>query len=145
MGTVIAAVTTPLFLYTQHVSTSLAGWVVARSVLLNLLGFVVWGVFGLGLGAVLRSQGVSLVAAIVVYVGSFGALVAFNLLYNLFHQSWLLGAPVIAPALAYTVMIMSGQAFPDPPPGWVGGVIMIGYTVALVAGGVALTKRRDVI
>ncbi len=82
---------TPLFLYTQHVSASLAGWMVARSVLLNLLAFVVWGVFGLGLGAVLRSQGVSLVAAIVVYAGSFGALILFNLLYNLFHQSWLLG------------------------------------------------------
>ena len=145
MGTVMAAVATPLFLYSQHVSASLAGWVVARSVLLNLLAFVVWGVFGLGLGAVLRSQGVSLVAAIVVYAGSFGALILFNLLYNLFHQSWLLGAPVIAPALAYTVMIMSGQAFPYAPPGWVGGVIMIGYTVALVAGGIALTKRRDVI
>ena len=56
VGTVIAAVTTPLFLYTQHVSMSLAGWTVARSVLLNLLAFVAWGVFGLGLGAVLRSQ-----------------------------------------------------------------------------------------
>jgi hypothetical protein len=42
-------------------------------------------------------------------------------------------------------MTTSGQAFPHAPPGWVGGVIMIGYTVALVAGGIAVTKRRDVI
>src|SRR6202167_418554 len=55
VGTVIAAVATPLFLYSQQVSTSLAGWAVARSVLLNLVAFVAWGVFGLGLGAVLRS------------------------------------------------------------------------------------------
>jgi ABC-2 type transport system permease protein len=144
-GTVIAAVTTPLFLYSQHVSTSLAGWIVARSVLLNLLAFVAWGVFGLGLGAMLRSQTASLVAAIVVYAGSFGAELVFTPLYNLFHQDWILAAPVIAPTLASQVMIMSGQAFPHAPPGWVGGVIMIGYTVALVAGGVALTKRRDVI
>ena len=144
-STVMAAAATPLFLYTQHVSTSLAGWDVIRSVLLNLLGFVAWGIFGLGLGAVLRSQGASLVAAIVLYAGSFGVVTLFTLLYNLSHQSWLLGAPVIAPALAYTVMIMSGQAFPSAPPGWIGGVIMIGYTVALVAGGIALTKRRDVI
>ena len=73
VGTVIAAVATPLFLYTQHVSTSLAGWAVARSVLLNLLAFVAWGVFGLGLGAVLRSQMASVIAAIAVYAGSFGA------------------------------------------------------------------------
>jgi ABC-2 type transport system permease protein len=144
-GTVIAAVTTPLFLYSQHVSTSLAGWTVARSVLLNLLAFVAWGVFGLGLGAVLRSQLASVVAAIAVYVGSFGALLVFTVLYNLFHQAWLLGGPVIAPAVASEVMITSGPAFPYAPPGWVGGVIMIAYTVALVAGGIALTKRRDVI
>jgi hypothetical protein len=42
-------------------------------------------------------------------------------------------------------MTTSGQAFPYAPPAWVGGVILIGYTVALIAGGIALTKRRDVI
>jgi ABC-2 type transport system permease protein len=145
VGTVLAAVATPPFLYSQHVSTSLAGWIVARSVLLNLVAFAAWGVFGLGLGAVLRNQMASVIGAIVVYAGSFGAETAFTLLYNLFHQNWLLAAPVIAPALAYTVMIMSGQAFPDAPSGWVGAVIMFGYTAALVAGGIALTKRRDVI
>ena len=145
VGTVIAAVTTPLFLYSQHVSTSLAGWLVARSVLLNLLAFVAWGVFGLGLGAALRSQMASVIAAMVVYAGSFAAILVFTVLYNLFHQGWMLGAPVIAPAVASEVMITSGQAFPYAPPGWVGGVILIGYTVALVAGGIALTRRRDVI
>jgi ABC-2 type transport system permease protein len=145
VGTVLAAVATPLFLYTQHVSMSLAGWTVARSVLLNLLAFVAWGVFGLGLGAVLRSQMASVVAAMLVYAGSFGAEPFFSALYNLFHQGWMLGAPVIGPAVASEVMITSGPAFPYAPPAWVGGVIMIGYTVALVAGGIALTKRRDVI
>ena len=144
-GTVLAAVATPLFLYTQHVSTSLAGWAVTRSVLLNLIAFVAWGVFGLGLGAILRNQMASVIAALAVYAGSFGAELFFTALYNLFHQSWLLGAPVIAPAVASEVMTTSGPAFPYAPPGWVGGVIMIGYTVALVAGGIALTKRRDVI
>ena len=145
VGTVIAAVATPLFLYSQHVSTSLAGWAVARSVLLNLLAFVAWGVFGLGLGAVLRSQIVAVIGAIAVYAGSFGTELVFTALYNLFHQGWMLGAPVIGPAVASEVMTTSGPAFPDAPPGWTGGIILIGYTVALVAGGIALTKRRDVI
>ena len=57
----------------------------------------------------------------------------------------MLGAPVIAPAVASEVMTTSGPAFPNAPPGWIGGIILIGYTVALVAGGVVLTKRRDVI
>jgi ABC-2 type transport system permease protein len=144
-GTVIAAVATPLFLYSQHASASLAGWMMARAVLLNLLAFIAWGVFGLGLGALLRSQMASVVAAIVVYAGSFGAELFFSALYNLFHQGWMLGAPVIAPAVASEVMITSGPAFPYAPPAWVGGIIMISYTAALVAGGIALTKRRDVI
>jgi len=118
---------------------------VARSVLLNLLAFVAWGVFGLGLGAVLRSQIVAVIGAIAVYAGSFGTELVFTALYNLFHQGWMLGAPVIGPAVASEVMTTSGPAFPDAPPGWTGGIILIGYTVALVAGGIALTKRRDVI
>ena len=145
VGEVLAAVATPLFLYTQHISTSLAGWTVARSVLLNLLALVAWGIFGLGLGAVLRNQMASVIGAIVVYGGSFGAEIVFTLLYNLFHQDWLLAGPVIAPAVASEVMVTSGPAFPYAPPWWVGGVILIGYTVALVAGGITLTKQRDVI
>ena len=145
IGMVIAAVATPLFLYTQHVSAPLAGWTVARSVLLNLLAFVAWGIFGLGLGAVLRSQMASVVAAVVVYAGSFGAILVFTALYNLFHQNWMLSAPVITPGVASEVMITSGPAFPNAPPAWVGGIILIGYVVALAAGGIALTKGRDVI
>jgi ABC-type transport system involved in multi-copper enzyme maturation permease subunit len=145
MGTIIAAVVTPLFLYSQHVGISLAGWTVVRPVLLSLLAFVAWGVFGLGLGAVLRGQTTSLFAAIAAYAGSFGAILVFTLLYNLFHQGWMLGAPVIAPAIASEVMTTSGPAFPHAPPAWAGGLILIGYVVALAAAGLALTKRRDVI
>ena len=42
-------------------------------------------------------------------------------------------------------MTTTGPAFPYAPPGWVGGIIMLGYTLALVAAGITLTKRRDVI
>ena len=117
VGTVLAAVATPLFLYSQHVSTSLAGWPVARSVLLNLLAFVAWGVFGLGLGAVLRSQIVAVIAAIAVYAGSFGTELVFTALYNFFHQGWMLGAPVIGPAVASEVMTTSGRPSRTPRPG----------------------------
>ena len=55
-ATVINGVTTPLYLHSQHVSTALTGWIVVHSVLLNLLAFVIWGVFGLGLGTLIRSR-----------------------------------------------------------------------------------------
>jgi ABC-type transport system involved in multi-copper enzyme maturation permease subunit len=145
ISTTIAAVATPLFLYSQHVSTSIGGWAVVRSVLLSLVAFAAWGLFGLGLGAVLRDQTAALFAAIGVYVSSFAALPAFILLHNLFHQGWMLGAPVIAPALASEVMTTSGPAFPHAPPAWAGGLILIAYVVILAAAGLAVTKRRDVI
>lgn len=145
VGTVLAAVATPPFLYSQHLGASIAGWTVVRPVLLNLLAFVAWGVFGLGLGAVLRSQMASVIAALAVYAGSYGTILVFTALYNVFHQGWMLGAPVIGPAIASEVMTSSGPAFPNAPPAWVGGIILIGYVVALAAAGLALTKRRDVI
>jgi hypothetical protein len=42
-------------------------------------------------------------------------------------------------------MTTSGPAFPYAPPAWTGGIILLGYVVALAAAGFALTKRRDVI
>ena len=55
-----------------------------------------------------------------------------------------LGAPVIAPAVASMVMITPGRAFAHAPPQWAGLLVMAGYAVAFGVVGVALTRRRDV-
>ncbi len=136
VGTVMAAVATPLFLYTQHVSASLAGWAVTRRAAeparvrrLGRLRARSW--------RALRSQLASVIAAVGVYAGSFGAeFPNFNAAYNLYHQSWLLRHRHRPRArLCGHDHVRAG--IPFAPPGWVGGVIMIGYTVALVAGGTA--------
>jgi hypothetical protein len=115
-------------------------------VLLSLLAFVSWAIFGLGLGALLRSEIISVVAGIGVYAGGFAAMeLVFHALYDLDHQGWLLAAPVIAPAVASDVMITPGRAFPHAPPQWAGVVVMAGYALALTAAGIAATRRRDVI
>jgi ABC-type transport system involved in multi-copper enzyme maturation permease subunit len=113
VGTIIAAVATPLFLYSQHVSISLAGWTVVRPVLLSLLAFVAWGVFGLGLGAVLRGQTTSLFAAIAAYSGSFGAILVFTLLYNLFHQGRLRGHDHIRAGIPARPIRVGRRTHPD--------------------------------
>lgn len=146
IATIIDGVTTPVFLHSQHVSTSLTGWVVVRSVLLSLLAFVGWAIIGLGLGALLRSEIISVVAGIGVYAGGFAAVeLVFHAIYDVYHQGWILAAPVIAPAVASDVMITPGRAFPHAPPQWVGVIIMAGYAVALTAAGIAVTRRRDVV
>lgn len=145
VATVIGGLVTPFYLYSQHVSISLADWIVVRSVLLSLLAFVIWAVFGLGLGTLIRSQAGSVGAAIAVYLGGFAVVEAvFHLAYELYRHDWVLGAPVIAPAVASDVMITPGRAFPHAPPQWAGLVIMTGYALALTAAGLAVTRRRDV-
>jgi ABC-2 type transport system permease protein len=145
VSTVLDAIVTPIYLHSQHVSISLTDWIVVRSVLLNLLAFVIWAIFGLGLGTLIRSQIGSVVTGMAVYLIGFAAVeVIFHLLYNVYHHSWVLGAPVIAPAVASLVMTTPGRAFEHAPPQWAGLIVMIGYALLLGGIGIALTRRRDV-
>lgn len=116
-----------------------------RSVLLSLLAFIVWAVFGLGLGAVIRGQVASVITAIGSYAGGFAAAeLIFHAIYDVDHQGWVLAAPVVAPAVASDVMLTPGRAFPHAPPQWAGVVIMAGYALALATAGITVTRRRDV-
>jgi ABC-2 type transport system permease protein len=145
ISTVINGITTPLYLHSQHVSTAMTGWIVVRSVLLNLLAFVIWAIFGLGLGTLIRSQVTAVVVGVAVYLGGFAAVeLIFHGIYYFYRQGWVLGGPVIAPAVASNVMITPGRAFPHAPPQWAGLVIMAGYALLLAAAGIALTRHRDV-
>jgi ABC-2 type transport system permease protein len=145
IATVLNGVVTPIFMASQHISASLTGQGVIRAVLAGLLAFLLWAAFGLGLGAVIRSQVASVVAGIAIYAGGFAVVeLIFHALYGLYHQAWLLGAPVIAPAAASQVMITPAPAFPHAPPQWAGAVILAGYTLALAAAGIVQTRRHDV-
>jgi ABC-type transport system involved in multi-copper enzyme maturation permease subunit len=145
IATVVNAVVTPVFLSTQHLSVPLTAAAVTRSVALSLPAFALWAAFGLGLGAVIRSQAVAIVVGLACFAGGFAAVAAISqFAYNVVHQDWLFGARVIAPAVASQVMITSGRAFPHAPPQWVGAAVMAGYGLALTAAGVIQTRRRDV-
>jgi ABC-2 type transport system permease protein len=144
-ATFLSAVVTPFYLHSQHVSATLTGWIVLRSVLLNLLAFVMWAIFGLGLGTVVRSQVAAVVGGILIYLGSdAGVQLIIHLIYNVYHHGWLLGVPVIAPAVASNVMITPGRAFLHAPPQWAGLVVLAGYCLVITASGIRLTRSRDV-
>ena len=144
-STVIDVVVTPLYLHSQHVSSSLASWIVVRSVLLSLLAFVMWAIFGVGLGTLIPSQIVAVITGLASYLVGYAAVeIIFHLIYYVYRHSWILGAPVIAPAVATRVMITPGRAFAHAPPQWAGLAVMAGYAVAFGAIGIALTRRRDV-
>jgi ABC-2 type transport system permease protein len=143
--TVLDGIVTPVFMASQHISASLTGQGVIRAVLLGLLAFLLWAAFGLGLGVVMRSQVASVVAGIAIYAGGFAVVeLVCHGLYDVYHQAWLLAAPVIAPAVASQVMITPAPAFPHAPPQWTGAVIMAGYALALTAAGIVQIRRHDI-
>jgi ABC-2 type transport system permease protein len=145
IATVLNGAVAPVFLASQHLGASLTAAAVVRSVALGLPAFVLWAAFGLGLGAVVRSQAIAILAGLACFAGGLAAVAAVSqLAFNLVHQDWLFGARVIAPEVASQVMISSGRVFPHAPPQWVGAVVMAGYGLALTVVGVIQTKRRDV-
>jgi ABC-2 type transport system permease protein len=145
VSTVIDGIVTPIYLNSQHVDISIGDWIVVRSILLNLLAFVMWAVFGLGLGTLIRNQIGSVVTGMAVYLIGFAAVaVIFRLIYNVYPHDWVLGVPVIAPSVASLVMTTPGRAFEHAPPQWVGLLVMIGYTLVFGAIGIMLTRRRDI-
>jgi hypothetical protein len=146
VSTTVTAVTTPLYLHSQHLTAGAASGVVIRSVLLNLLIYVLWAVFGVGLGTLIRSQVAAVIAGIACYLAGYAAVeLIFHALYSLYPHGWVLGAAVIAPAVAGTVAISPGHAFPHAPPQWAGIVVMAAYALVLAVGGIAATRRRDVV
>jgi ABC-type transport system involved in multi-copper enzyme maturation permease subunit len=145
ISTVIDAIVTPIYLHSQHVSSSITDWIPVRSVLLNLLAFVMWAIFGCGLGTMIRSQIASVVTGMAVYLIGFVAVaLIFNLIHNVYPHDWILGAQVIAPAVASMVMTTPGSAFDHAPPQWAGAVVMVAYTVTFTLAGIALARKRDI-
>jgi ABC-2 type transport system permease protein len=145
-STLMNVIVTPIYLHSEKVSVALTDWAVVRSVLLNLLAFVMWAIFGLGLGTLVRSQIGSVVTGMATYLLGIAAVaVVVQLIYLVYHHAWVQSAIVVAPAVASLVMTTPGRIDIDnPPPQWAGLVVMLAYTVAFGAIGVILTRRRDV-
>jgi ABC-type transport system involved in multi-copper enzyme maturation permease subunit len=143
--TVLDLIVTPFYLRAEGINVALTDWIVVRSVLLNLLAFAMWAVFGLGLGTLVRSQIGAVVTGMAVYLAGAAAVeLIFNLIYLAYHHTWVLSAAVIAPAIASLVMTTPGSAFEHAPPQWVGLLVMIGYSLTFGLIGLVLTRRRDI-
>jgi len=145
VATVLDLIATPIYLNSQHVSVSVTQWTVVQSVLLNLLAFAIWAIFGMGLGTLIRSQIGAVVTGMALYLlGTAAVAILFQILHNLIHRDWVVTAEVVAPAIASGVMITPGQAFPHAPPQWVGGAVLIGYAVVTGFIGILIMRRRDI-
>lgn len=115
-----------------------------RAILLNLLGYGIWAVFGIGLGVLVRSQIGTVVLAIVIYfvTGTLAQGIA-SVLDQLLHWHWVLKVVVALPGTASQLMIQNIHLAGSPPQ-WVGGVVLAAWGVAAGVVGTLLTRKRDI-
>jgi ABC-2 type transport system permease protein len=144
LNTLLTMPLTALFLASRDLSVQLTEGPVVRAVLLNLLAYVLWAVFGVGFGVLLRSQIGATVTGIILYLAGFiGALIIFNVLANQLDAPWLLEWQVIVPSIASQLMV-SGTELPGNPPQWLGAVILLGYATVAAAIGTLIVRTRDI-
>ena len=146
LSTMISVVTGAIFLSHEGYGTQLGQWGVIRAVLLNLAAYAIWSVFGIGFGALIRSQLGATVSATVLYlVGATAAAAVFDLLYTyVIPKDWILTAQVIVPSVASAVMISPTKTFDQSPAQWVGAAILIGYGIIAGIVGTMILRRRDI-
>jgi ABC-type transport system involved in multi-copper enzyme maturation permease subunit len=135
-----------VFLQAQGEAISLGEWEVQRAILFNLLVFILWSIVGVGFGALIRNQvGAVVTGALVYLIGTQLASILFFLIREyLIHDDRVLQAQIIIPAIAAQVFVSATEAFPDAPPYWVGGLVMLAYGVVAGVVGTLIMRRRDI-
>ncbi len=134
---------TYLILSARGLDTNLDAAGLPRSLALALLGFVLWGLLGIGLGTLIGNQ----IVAILVGVGF--VFVEFVATIALSFVSW--GPDLLKwfPSNATSAMLNPSTQQPDGTtfeilPWWLGLVVLLGYALVSAGVGAALTLRRDV-
>ena len=111
---------------TQGYDVPFAEWTVIRSVLMNLLAFVIWAVLGVGLGVLIRSQlGATLTGAAMYLISWPVAVILFGAIRTFVIQDdrvW--DFVVVLPGVASFIMVSAerlefGPDQTGPPGGWV--------------------------
>jgi len=144
--TVLDLVAGAVFFHSEGVAASLGRWDVTRSLLLNLAAYALWGVFGVGLGVLLRNQIGAVVTGTVGYVLSLpAALVVLEVVRSyVIRDDWVYNLQVLIPGIASFIMVTPGRPDPHTPPQWVGALVLVGYGVLASAIGALLVRRRDI-
>jgi ABC-type transport system involved in multi-copper enzyme maturation permease subunit len=124
--------------------------VILRAVGMNLLGFVLWAVLGVGFGVLIRNQIGAAMTAVALYVLNLpAAVVVFGFLRQvLFKTDAIYNYIVLMPGVASLVMVSpDAQTYGNgttPLQWWAGGLVLIAYTVAMGIIGTTILRRRDI-
>ncbi|MGC9668912.1 ABC transporter permease [Planosporangium sp. 12N6] len=143
---VVNVVVGTIFLKTEGFGSHLGDWEVSRALLLNLAAYAIWAVFGVGFGALIRSQiGATITATVLYLIGTTAAQLLFMVVHQfVIKKDWVLTAQVIVPSIASSIMISPTKTFPQSPPQWVGALVLIGYGAVAGIIGTLILRKRDV-
>lgn len=143
--TVISVAVGTIFYAIKGFESQLGEIDVVKAVLLNLLAFGVWAIFGLGLGTLLKNQIASIVVALIMYL--IGQTLISGVLYLLarwLEQDWILKINYYLPSTASAIMTSAAKIAPDAPPWWGGTLVLLAYGAVAVGLGTLFTKLRDI-
>jgi ABC-type transport system involved in multi-copper enzyme maturation permease subunit len=142
--TILDLVAGTIFLEAAGYGHQIGEWGVTRAILLNLLAYAIWTIFGVGFGTLITNQlGAVLTAVILYLVGTQAAQLVFFLLSMWLDNEAILEWQVIVPSIASQLMI-TGVELPGSPPQWVGAAVLVTYAVVTGTIGIMLTRRRDI-
>jgi ABC-2 type transport system permease protein len=143
--TVMDLATGITFFAIKGYGSQLTEWPVTRAILLNGLAFGLWGILGVGLGVLIRSQiGAVLTGSLSYVIGTYLISTIATVIFVLTGQSWVLQAQVAWPGVASQVMISPEPVLPNSPEWWVGALVLAGYGIVFGVIGTLLTRKRDI-
>jgi len=135
---------TMIFFSAENLPNHFGEWAVQRAILLNGVAYLLWGILGVGIGVLMRSQIAATVTAVLVYVlGTAVVGIVFTLLSDALNQDWINDAQYALPSIASSLMV-SGTDVPGQPAFWVGAVILVAWAVVTGTLGTLITRRRDI-
>lgn len=143
---VVSLVSGLLFFHNIALTNSLGEWPVQRAMIFNLVAYLLWAIFGFGLGTLIRNQIGSVVTGMIIYLGGYiGGIGVFVLIRTyLIHGDWVLTSAVAMPSIASQIMVSPDKLYPQSAAWWVAALVMIGWSLLAGGIGVWLTRQRDI-